>query len=571
MLNPEAHDDHHEEEPHHEGKKLLSSGSKDSSGIHTRTASEKRWLLSTLTTLFIGYMGYYVCRSDLTVTAPLILREWSESGIADESKFGLLLTLGTAAYSFGKISMGFLVDKLGGKRMFLAGMGFSILSTVMFSVVNSYPMFVFAWVLNRMAQSAGWGAVLKIVSGWCFQSEFSKVTSILALSYLFGDGVARLYLSSILEYYNSWRTVFLLAALFLSVIFAISLITIKDHPPGYVKPTATKPQYHELVNVSVSSDESTTDHAGSSETTQTTSSSTLKVSTPKSNSNTPSSSRRTLATADVSKIHISRQRSSSISVRGRTAPGDMEGDSTAEDETTMSAVVASGQTDVKEVGAAQVEKAYHKTDKHITKQQQDEAHISIFMVCVISIGLTFVQETVRDWAAIYLEARAGADDAVAGYITLAFPVMGGFSALLCSQFMKTQRQRTLVLLVAAVLCTASMVGLYLLERFYYDTTVPLVIVGILVSLVGLAVQGPLALVTALAVVEHGEETAGRLAGMLDGMMYIGGIVEGIAVGVLISKAGWSSVYLMAACVGLLTCFAVFRVMEKTFRRGVPSL
>eukprot|EP00742_Colponemidia_sp_Colp-10_P006024 GILJ01006448.1.p1 GENE.GILJ01006448.1~~GILJ01006448.1.p1 ORF type:complete len:779 (-),score=109.83 GILJ01006448.1:310-2592(-) len=300
------------------------------------------------------------------------------------------------------------------------------------------------------------------------------------------------------------------------------------------------------------------------------SASTLKVSTPR--GNTPSSSRRTLATADLSKIHISRQRSLSISVRGRGTTGDIDGENTAEDETSMSTAGASGQTDVKDVGGAgQTEKEYTKTDKHITKQQQDEAHISIFMVCVISIGLTFVQETVRDWAAIYLEARAGADDAVAGYITLAFPVMGGFSALLCSQFMKTQRQRTLVLLVAAVLCTASMVGLYLLERFYYDTTVPLVIVGLLVSLVGLAVQGPLALVTALAVVEHGEETAGRLAGMLDGMMYIGGIVEGIAVGVLISKAGWSSVYLMAACVGLATCFAVFRVMEKTFRRGVPSL
>ena len=72
-----------------------------------------RWQGITLVTLFVGYAGYYLCRSNLSVAAPLLLQEFGDDGFTKQS-VGAIASVGVLFYSFGKAVNGVLADFFGG-------------------------------------------------------------------------------------------------------------------------------------------------------------------------------------------------------------------------------------------------------------------------------------------------------------------------------------------------------------------------------------------------------------------------------------------------------------------------
>jgi sugar phosphate permease len=92
---------------------------------------------STVALLVVGYSGYYLCRSNLSVAMPMIADELSASGIDPGeamASLGSVASLGIFAYALGKFFSGPLADRLGGRWNFLGGMvgaiGFTILFTL---------------------------------------------------------------------------------------------------------------------------------------------------------------------------------------------------------------------------------------------------------------------------------------------------------------------------------------------------------------------------------------------------------------------------------------------------------
>src|SRR5207247_6957790 len=120
-----------------------------------------RWRAITLAALFTGYTGYYVCRSNLSVAAPLIVQEFPDIG---KTELGLLSSVGLVAYALGKVVNGLLADLFGGRRVFLLGMVLSAACTVAFGLSSGLPAFVAVWAANRFVQSMGWGALVGIAS-----------------------------------------------------------------------------------------------------------------------------------------------------------------------------------------------------------------------------------------------------------------------------------------------------------------------------------------------------------------------------------------------------------------------
>src|SRR5438105_14020704 len=88
----------------------------------------RRWQGLTLGTLFVGYMGYYVCRSNLSIALPLLLAEYKDAGLT-KTHIGDIASFGVIFYAFGKLFNGVLTEYLGGRRMFLFGMFASALCT----------------------------------------------------------------------------------------------------------------------------------------------------------------------------------------------------------------------------------------------------------------------------------------------------------------------------------------------------------------------------------------------------------------------------------------------------------
>src|ERR1700761_7709189 len=128
-----------------------------------------RWHVLTVSLLFLGYGGYYFCRSDYSVALPLIIADQVRKGTAANAaqiKLGTIASLGVLVYAIGKFPSGSLADRFGGRRNFLGGMFGSIVFTVLFMLGGGFPIFTLAWVGNRLVQSLGWAGMIKVTSRW---------------------------------------------------------------------------------------------------------------------------------------------------------------------------------------------------------------------------------------------------------------------------------------------------------------------------------------------------------------------------------------------------------------------
>ena len=198
-----------------------------------------RWHLLTVSLLFLGYAGYYFCRSDYSVALPLILAEQVRKGTPAnlaQVRLGSIASLGVLAYAIGKFPSGGLADRFGGRRNFLGGMFGSILFTLLFMAGGGFPIFTLAWLGNRMVQSLGWAGLVKVTSRWFCYTTYGSVMAVLSLSYLFGDAISRGIMSLLLAHGFGWRGLFGAGAILLSVLLLCNLIFLRETPESYNLP-----------------------------------------------------------------------------------------------------------------------------------------------------------------------------------------------------------------------------------------------------------------------------------------------------------------------------------------------
>jgi len=199
--------------------------------------SHQFWQTTTAVGLFIGYSGYYLCRSNLAVATPLIIQEFGSQGV-DKEMMGKIASSGVIAYAFGKVISGMIGDTIGGKRVFLVGMLASVLATLWFGFGAGIGVFFTAWIINRAVQSMGWGGLVKITAQWFSYRSYGKVMGLLSLSYLFGDIVAKLWLGQLIRWGLDWQQLFFVAAGMLLLIAIANLWMVKNDPEslGFATP-----------------------------------------------------------------------------------------------------------------------------------------------------------------------------------------------------------------------------------------------------------------------------------------------------------------------------------------------
>src|SRR5262245_37546913 len=100
-----------------------------------RTARMRAWQLTTMAALLVGYSGYYVCRSNLSVALPAMLADPTVR--LDRLTVGAMSSAGILAYATGKSITGVAGDFWGGRRLFLGGLFASVAATIAFGVSAS--------------------------------------------------------------------------------------------------------------------------------------------------------------------------------------------------------------------------------------------------------------------------------------------------------------------------------------------------------------------------------------------------------------------------------------------------
>jgi sugar phosphate permease len=202
-----------------------------------------RWQVGTVALMAAGYAGYYLCRSDLSVAMPLLIREMASRGISTDTakvQLGGVASLGVLAYAIGKLPSGWLADFWGGRRNFLSGMAGSILFTLLFAAGGGLPLFTLAWIGNRAVQSLGWAGAVKISSRWFSYSMYGTAMGAISLSYLFGDAASREFMARLIDAGLGWRGVFVAAAGTLALLLLLALMLLKETPEllGFPEPSA---------------------------------------------------------------------------------------------------------------------------------------------------------------------------------------------------------------------------------------------------------------------------------------------------------------------------------------------
>jgi OPA family glycerol-3-phosphate transporter-like MFS transporter len=203
-----------------------------------------RWQLLVISLMILGYSGYYLCRSNLSVLMPDIIQDFSQHGGNPTSikiQLGWVASLGILGYALGKFLSGNILDFLGGRRGFLGGMSGAIFFTILCTLGGGMPVFTMAWIGNRCAQSMGWLGMLKITSRWFPHSAYGTVVGLLSMSYLFGDALAREFISGLLSYGLNWRTIFVIGAGVLALLLVLNKFLLKESPTdiGEQEPAAS--------------------------------------------------------------------------------------------------------------------------------------------------------------------------------------------------------------------------------------------------------------------------------------------------------------------------------------------
>ena len=201
----------------------------------------QRWQLRTAVSLFVGYSAYYLCRSNLAIAAPLLIREFGNRGLNKEV-LGQIASIGVLFYAVGKVANGVLGDYLGGKKIFLLGMVGAAAATVVFGLGQGVGVFFAAWAVNRLVQSMGWAGLVKTTANWFSYQSYGKIMGLLSLSYLFGDVVAKMLLGQLLVLGLGWRGLFMTAAGVVVLVALFNWFSLKSTPESVGLPApATNP------------------------------------------------------------------------------------------------------------------------------------------------------------------------------------------------------------------------------------------------------------------------------------------------------------------------------------------
>lgn len=200
---------------------------------HTDNQRLLRWRVSTFWVCLIGYVGYYICRGNLSAAFPLLEQEFGYSN----TQLGLIASLSEMAYAAGKFINGPLADRIGGRKIFLVGMAGAIFWNIIFALSASLTAFIVVWCCCRYFLSMGWGGLTKTIGNWYPRDRNGTVMGLISVNFQFGGVAATLFAGMLVAMGVNWQGIFIYPAIVLTLILIWSYLASRA-APGDVVPGA---------------------------------------------------------------------------------------------------------------------------------------------------------------------------------------------------------------------------------------------------------------------------------------------------------------------------------------------
>ena len=176
-----------------------------------------------ITTLVLGYVGVYLCRKNLAVAIPMLESDFKVS----REQIGIVASASTIAYAAGKFLFGPVIDRLGGRLCFFVSLVLVALFGAVGGLASSVPVLVGWYSANRLAGSAAWGSMMKLVPDWFSARDLAFASALLSLGFVFGGVCATLLAGQIAEWSsNNWRVVMSAPSAVLLAIVGLSWVVL---------------------------------------------------------------------------------------------------------------------------------------------------------------------------------------------------------------------------------------------------------------------------------------------------------------------------------------------------------
>lgn len=194
------------------------------------------WRWSTFLTLLLGYVGYYLCRANLSAAMPLLKEELA----ADLVTLGLIGTVPKVVYGVAKFPLGFLSDIFGGRALFLTGLVGAVVFSGLCGFATGAWSLIFLWSLNRLVQAGGWTGMVQISAQWFPKRQLGRAMGGLSQSWLVGDWAGRTLAAAVVAAGLGWRWVFFVPALGVAIFAIAAFFTLKPSPEAVGEPALSE-------------------------------------------------------------------------------------------------------------------------------------------------------------------------------------------------------------------------------------------------------------------------------------------------------------------------------------------
>jgi MFS transporter, OPA family, glycerol-3-phosphate transporter len=180
----------------------------------------------TVMALALGYVGVYLCRSNLSVALPML----QDSLHASKESVGIIASAGSFAYAAGKFASGAAVDRLGGKHGFLVALFGVALFGATAGAAPGIAALAAIYAATRFFGAGGWNAMMKVTASWFPAGRLAPVIALLSQSFILGAIVAKLLATEIAATTHDWRAVMAMPSVVLLILAVACVMLVREGP-----------------------------------------------------------------------------------------------------------------------------------------------------------------------------------------------------------------------------------------------------------------------------------------------------------------------------------------------------
>ncbi|MDR1432815.1 MAG: MFS transporter [Puniceicoccales bacterium] len=190
------------------------------------------WRRRIICSLIAGYATFYLVRQNFQVATPKMLAEFGCS----KSEIGWVFTAFSLIYGFGKFFSGIICDRTNARWFMTIGLLGSAACSVCIGFSNALWIFVVAYALNGLFQSAGWPPISRLMTQWYSPHELGMKWGIVNASHQLGS-VAILLCGSNILIHLEWRYVFFIPAIVAIFMATLLVQSLRDSPQSLGLPS----------------------------------------------------------------------------------------------------------------------------------------------------------------------------------------------------------------------------------------------------------------------------------------------------------------------------------------------